>query len=82
MMETRVWDFTRINPLEFYGSKVEEDPQESINELHKVLMIMGVTQVEKAELDTYQLNGVAQVWFNQWKEERAVDSSAIDWEKN
>lgn len=28
MEATRLRDFTSMNPLEFYGSKVEEDPQE------------------------------------------------------
>ncbi|WMV46269.1 hypothetical protein MTR67_039654 [Solanum verrucosum] len=44
---TRVRDFTRMNPLEFHGSKVEDDPQELIDEVYKVLMIIGVTPVEK-----------------------------------
>ncbi|WMV58979.1 hypothetical protein MTR67_052364 [Solanum verrucosum] len=78
---TRVRDFTRMNPLEFHGSKVEEYPQEFIDEMYKVLMIMGVTSMEKAELAAYQLKGVAQIWFNQWKEERAVDVGPLDWEK-
>jgi len=62
---SRVREFTRINPQDLHGSKVDEDPQEFINEMYKVLMIMGMTPVEKAELDTYKLNVVAQVWFNQ-----------------
>ncbi|XP_049375597.1 uncharacterized protein LOC125840666 [Solanum verrucosum] len=37
--------------------------------------------VDKAELADYQRKGVAQVWFNQWKEERAVDTGPLDWEK-
>ncbi|WMV25576.1 hypothetical protein MTR67_018961 [Solanum verrucosum] len=81
MTATRVRDFTRVNPLELHGSKVEEHPQEFINEVYKVLIIMGVTPVEKAELAAFQLNGVAQVWFNQWKERRAVDAGPLDWEK-
>uniref|UniRef100_M1DH98 Gag-pol polyprotein n=1 Tax=Solanum tuberosum TaxID=4113 RepID=M1DH98_SOLTU len=56
---SRVRDFTKMNPPEFYGSTVEEDPQEFINEVYKVLMIMGVTPVEKAELAAYQLKGVS-----------------------
>ncbi|WMV18788.1 hypothetical protein MTR67_012173 [Solanum verrucosum] len=44
----RVRDLTRINPPKFYGSKVEEDPQEFIDEVYKILAIMGVTPVEKA----------------------------------
>uniref|UniRef100_M1DWW1 Gag-pol protein n=1 Tax=Solanum tuberosum TaxID=4113 RepID=M1DWW1_SOLTU len=65
MVAARVRDFTGMNPLEFYGSKVEEDPQEFIDEVYKILVIIGVTQVEKMELVAYQLNGVAQIWFNQ-----------------
>ena len=30
-MNSRLRDFTRMNPLTFYGSKVEEDPQEFID---------------------------------------------------
>ena len=44
---TRVRDFTRMNTLEFHGSKVEEDPQEFIDDVYKVLMIMRVTSMEK-----------------------------------
>ncbi|WMV14190.1 hypothetical protein MTR67_007575 [Solanum verrucosum] len=57
---SREWDFMRMNPLELYDSKVEEDPQEFIDEVYNVLAIMGVTPVEKAELATYQLKGVVQ----------------------
>lgn len=32
---SRVRNFTRMNPLEFYGSKVDEDPQEFIDEVYK-----------------------------------------------
>ncbi|XP_049364235.1 uncharacterized protein LOC125828989 [Solanum verrucosum] len=55
-----VRDFAKMNPLEFYGSKLEEDPQEFIDKAYKVLAIMGVNPVEKAELAAYQLKGVAQ----------------------
>ena len=58
-------DFTKLNPPEFHGYKVEEDPREFIDEVYKVLMIM---LVEKVELTTYQIEGVSQVWFNKWKE--------------
>ncbi|XP_049369329.1 uncharacterized protein LOC125834201 [Solanum verrucosum] len=46
---SRVRDFTRMNPPEFYGSKIEEDPQKFIDEVYKELAIMGLTPVEKAE---------------------------------
>src|SRR5688572_3403425 len=70
---SRVRDFTRMNPPEFYGSKVDEDPQAFIDEVARVVTIMGVTSEEKAELAAYQLKGVAQIWFEQWKELRGVD---------
>ncbi|XP_049368639.1 uncharacterized protein LOC125833518 [Solanum verrucosum] len=54
---SRVKDFTRMNHMEFHGSKVEEDPQEFIDEVYNGFMITGVTLVEKAELAAYQLKG-------------------------
>ena len=54
---SRVRDFTRINPPEFYGSKVEENSQEFIDEVYKVLAIMTVTSEKKVELAAYQLKG-------------------------
>ncbi|WMV19217.1 hypothetical protein MTR67_012602 [Solanum verrucosum] len=48
---TRIMDYTRMNPLEFHGSK--------------------------AELAAFQLKGIAQVWFNQWKEERVIDADKV-----
>jgi len=62
---SRVREFTRMNPIEFYGSRVEEDHQEFVDEVYKVLMIVGVTLVEKAELAAHQLKSVAQIWFIQ-----------------
>src|SRR5688572_1977530 len=64
---SRIRDFTRMNPPVFYGSKVEEDPQEFIDQVLKVVTIMGVTCVEKAELAAYQIkrllkNGMHNGW--------------------
>uniref|UniRef100_M1E137 Cen12_3 n=1 Tax=Solanum tuberosum TaxID=4113 RepID=M1E137_SOLTU len=36
---SRMRDFIKMNPPEFYGSKVEKDPQEFIDEVYKVLAI-------------------------------------------
>lgn len=58
---TRVRDFTRINPPKLYSSKVDEDAQEFIDEIYKVLAIMEVSSEEKVELVAYQLKGMAQV---------------------
>src|SRR5688572_24094891 len=73
-------DFTRMNPLEFYGSMVGEDPQEFIDQVFKVVAIMGVTSVERPKLVAYQLKGVVQEWYVQWLESRLEDVP-VDWEK-
>ncbi|XP_049345423.1 uncharacterized protein LOC125809935 [Solanum verrucosum] len=57
---SRIRDFTRMNPLTFYESKVDEDPQGFIDEVFKVLDANGVSPQEKAELAAYQLKDVAQ----------------------
>ena len=44
-----------MNPPIFTGAKTSEDPQEFIDELHKILVAMGATDIEKAELASYQL---------------------------
>ena len=58
-------DFTRMNPPNFYGSKVKEDPQGFIDEVFKVLYSMGVSSQKKAEVSAYQLKDVAQVCYEQ-----------------
>ena len=69
-----------MNPLEFYGFKLNEDPQDFIEEIFKIFDIMGVASSEKAELAAYQLKGLPQIWFNQWKAYRVLDDSPITWE--
>ena len=56
-----IWDFMRMNPPTFHGTKVNEDPQGFIDEVFKVVDVMGVTPREKAVLAAYQLKEVAQV---------------------
>lgn len=43
---TRVGQFMRMNPPKFSGTKVEEDPQEFIDEMEKIFRVMHVDQVE------------------------------------
>ena len=76
---SRIRDFTRMNPPEYYGSKANEDPQDFIEEIFKIVDIMGVSPTEKAELAAYQLKGIAQIWFNQWKASRLGDDGPITW---
>ena len=55
-------DFTRINPPNFYVSKVKELSKVFIDEAYKILYAMGLTTSKKAELSTYQIKDVAQTW--------------------
>ena len=60
-MTSRFRDFLRMNPPIFHGSKVEEDHQEFLDGVYKVLSVMRLTYWEKAELASYQLREVSQV---------------------
>src|SRR5687767_15359385 len=66
-----------MNPPEYYGSKANEDPQDFIEEIFKIVDIMGVSSTEKAELAVYQLKGIAQIWYTQWKASRLDDDGVI-----
>ena len=57
---SRLRDFTRMNPPMFYGSKKNEDPQDFIDKVYKILYAMGLTLNEKVELASYQPKDVAQ----------------------
>lgn len=77
---SRVMAFYRMNFLEFYASKVKEDPQRCIQQVYKVLDIMGVSSVEKAELSAYQLKDVAQLWHDIRKRERPIRAVPVEYE--
>ncbi|KAH0722626.1 hypothetical protein KY290_005278 [Solanum tuberosum] len=55
---TRVQDFVRMNPPEFLGSQIGEDPQNFINEVKKIFEVIQVTQNDRVELAPYQLKDV------------------------
>ena len=42
---------------------------------------MGVASNEKAELTAYQLKGIAQVWYDQWKATKMIEDGPITWEE-
>ena len=50
-----------------------------MDEVLKVLEAMGVSSKEKEELAAYNLNNVAHVWYEQWKDERRVREGLISW---
>lgn len=41
-------DFTRINPPLYFGSKVDEDPKDILDEVYKILFPMRLSTIEKA----------------------------------
>lgn len=53
MITSRVKVHFRMNLPKLYGSKVEKDPQGSIDQVYKVISIMVLSLVEKVELATY-----------------------------
>ena len=79
-MASHLRDVTRMNPPTSYGSKVDEDPQEFINEVYKLLYAMGVSSSEKAELATYQLKDVSQTLYVQWRVNRSLRDGQVTWE--
>ena len=52
-----------------------------IDEVYKIVHAMGVESREKAELASYQLKVVAQVWYTQWKGNRPEELGPIEWEE-
>ena len=78
---SRIWDFMRMNPPTFHGTKVDEDLQGFINEVFKVVDAIGMNPREKAELTTYQLKDATQVCFEQLRSERPLERGPVDWEE-
>ncbi|WMV25124.1 hypothetical protein MTR67_018509, partial [Solanum verrucosum] len=76
---SRLRDFIRMNPSTFFGSMINEDSQNFIVEVFWIVDAMGVTPREKVELASYQLKDIAQVWFEQWRDERPIGADPIDW---
>lgn len=63
LIYVRVWDFTHMKPLEFHGLRMDEDPKDFIDEVQKIVWVMGITLIESAYLASYQLKGMSQLWF-------------------
>ena len=62
---SRLRVFVRMNPPIFLGSRIGEGPQGFLDEIYKFVDAMGVSSREKAELASYQLKEVAQIWYTQ-----------------
>ena len=65
-----------MNPLTFYGYKVDEDPQEFIDEVYKILYAMGVSSSEKAELT----NTNSRMWLKLGMCNGGMRGGSVTWE--
>ena len=63
----------------FYGSRSDEDPQDFFNDFYKILYAIDVTSIEKDESAAYQLKNVAQTWYVQWRDNRALKGGSVTW---
>ena len=79
-MASRLRDFTPMNPPTFYGDKVEEEPQEFIDEIYKIFFTIGLYTIHKAELETFPIKDVAQAWHVQRRDNRPLRGSPVTWE--
>ena len=80
-MALRLWNFMRMHPPIFHGSKVGEYPQSFLHKVYTIVQSMGVTSKEKAELASYILKDLPHVWFTQWEDSRTVESGPLEWEE-
>ncbi|WMV08920.1 hypothetical protein MTR67_002305 [Solanum verrucosum] len=66
-----------MNPPEFLGSQVGDDPYNFTDEVKKIHGVMQVTGTKSIELASYQLNDVANNWFTQWKENKGENVAPL-----
>jgi len=76
---SRIRELLRMNPPSFSGSSISENPENFIEELKRIFDVMHVAESERVELVAYQLKGVARIWFDQWKQNRAEDAPIVSW---
>ncbi|KAH0657727.1 hypothetical protein KY289_026475 [Solanum tuberosum] len=68
-----------MNPSDFTCSSVTEDLENFVEELQTAFEVMHVVDVERVELATYQLKGVARIWYDQWKKKRVEGAPSVSW---
>ena len=66
-----------MNPPTFYGSKVDEDPQEFIDEVYRKIFPMGLSTSDKFEISIYQLNNLGQTWYVKFWEKRPLRGGPV-----
>ncbi|XP_070010160.1 uncharacterized protein [Nicotiana sylvestris] len=71
--------FPHPAPASGSGANPEEDPQDFIDEMHKTLRVMHVTETEGVELATSHLKGVAYSRFELWEDSREERRPPVRW---
>ena len=64
----------------YNGSRSDEDPKDSLNEVYKILFSMGITIGEKSKFAAYQLKYVVQIGYTQWTTNRGPRGGPVTWE--
>jgi len=50
-----------------------------VDGLQKVFEVMHLADAKCVELATYQLYGIARIWYGQWKKSRAERAPPLSW---
>ena len=66
-----------MNLVMFFLHKLNEDPQDFLIEVYKILYAMKVSFNVKEELASYKLKDVVQTWHTQCRYNRALRESPI-----
>ncbi|PHT42617.1 hypothetical protein CQW23_16642 [Capsicum baccatum] len=76
---TRIRNFMKMNPPEFFRSVVGEDPQLFLKEVKKITQIMHVFEDQSVELASYWLKNIAYNWVVIWEKSRRENAAPVTW---
>lgn len=63
----------------FTGPSLMEDPQQFIDETHRICKVMRVSEIDAVELASYQLKAVAIAWYEMWEASRGQNAFPEVW---
>ncbi|XP_070049959.1 uncharacterized protein [Nicotiana tomentosiformis] len=75
-----VREFLHLAPPLFTGSSSTEDPQDFIDHMYRVLMVMHASVTEAVELVSFRLRDVVVLWYEAWERSRGPDAPQAEWE--
>ena len=80
-VSARVRDFINLDPPVFTGSDPKEDPQTFIDQVHRTLRVMHVSDTEAVELASYRLRDLAVLWYDSWERSRGPNPPPAVWKE-